>query len=784
MNLYAQDLTLLDYNLNFSDPVLQPFSHRRNSSSSNSTTNVYEDDDLVDSSKGNSDNSTGNKRLMPSSPPKHRHDGTSPLPLGMDWSPPPRKWDGRDTVWPHDFHSGWSYCITIPSWIFLSKSRGSPPVVFYRVQVGIQSPEGITAIRGILRRFNDFLKLYSEVKKAFPMKNLPPAPPKRILKMKSQTLLEDRRCFLEDWMEKLLSDIELSRSVPVATFLELEAAARSFYEENQRTPDVKFSTSGVAPSSLFHLNSDVSVLAGSSSFASDHDNDTPYEMSEVGTPRHGNDSSNDLGLEKAFSEQNLIDPVERAVKYGLLNRKFIQESLQRLSRRRMHIGSEGNSVGREEVIENTSSAKLLHMDGTEFFSEPRDCKQGGHIRRLSTESVGSDLSSARASEISNLGAANLFSEHPDSFEGSEAPRTVESSVDPDLQFRRDLLVTLPSDERHKLNRVLNTMQQRLCTAKTDLEDLVARMNQEVAVRQFLTTKVKDLEVELETTSQNCKDNMQQAVLTERERFTQMQWDMEELRGRCLEMELKLRSEQDEKARVESTKLAVIQENKRLLQELDVAREQFENLQKYHEEFEGKSKADVKLLVKEVKSLRSSQLELKQELSRLMKEKLEVERSLQKEKQRMEHANTANEKLLHECGILLDRLQECSVNFLVEEEDKLTVDTSSPSDAIDLLTTSDNRIGLLLAEAQLLAQDVENIVAVVDETYRVNGSNKRNADDELRKMLTDVFVDNARLRKQVNSVIRCALNTYVQSEKEEEDEEVPLRKTVLSKFLER
>lgn len=34
---------------------------------------------------------------------------------------------------------------------------------FYRVQVGIQSPEGITTTRGILRRFNDFLKLSSEV---------------------------------------------------------------------------------------------------------------------------------------------------------------------------------------------------------------------------------------------------------------------------------------------------------------------------------------------------------------------------------------------------------------------------------------------------------------------------------------------------------------------------------------------------------------------------------------------------------------------------------------------
>lgn len=62
----------------------------------------------------------------------------------------------------------------------------------------------------------------------------------------------------------------------------------------------------------------------------------------------------------------------------------------------------------------------------------------------------------------------------------------------------------------------------------------------------------------------------------------------------------------------------------LLQELDVGREQLENLKKHHEEFEVKSKADVKLLVKEVKSLRSSQLELKQELSRLMKEKLEAE----------------------------------------------------------------------------------------------------------------------------------------------------------------
>lgn len=71
-------------------------------------------------------------------------------------------------------------------------------------------------------------------------------------------------------------------------------------------------------------------------------------------------------------------------------------------------------------------------------------------------------------------------------------------------------------------------------------------------------------------------------------------------------------------------MSIIQENEMLLQELEVVREQLENLHKQHEESEVKSKTDVKLLVKEVKSLRSSQSEVKQELSRLMKEKLEVE----------------------------------------------------------------------------------------------------------------------------------------------------------------
>ncbi|KAG5537517.1 hypothetical protein RHGRI_024846 [Rhododendron griersonianum] len=687
----------------------------------------------------------------PASPPRHRHDGTSPLPFGMDWSPPPRKWDGRDSIWPHDPHSGWSYCVTIPSWIILPKSGGSDPVVFYRVQIGVQSPDGITTTRGTLRRYSDFLKLFSELKKEFPKKILPPAPPRSLLKKKSKTRSEERRCSLEDWMQKILSDIDLSRSAPIAIFLELEEAARtSFYDSNQHSLDANSSAGIIVPSHR---------LQSTTSMASDYANDSDYETSELGTPKHGRDNYSELSLE---NETKTSD-----------QEKFFWRS--------KHSSVNNSGLDKDEATHNSSKVAFHPVDEMEPSSEPGNHRQGTHLRRLSTESVGSDVSSIRASELSkqySLGDNSL-----DLLEGAEITRNMDIIAESDLQFPKDVLVALPSDQRNKMNRVLTTLRRRLAAAKTDMEDLIARLNQELAVRQYLTTKVKDLEVDLETTKQSSKENLQQAILIERERYTQTQWDVEELRRKCIDKELELKSEWDEKVHMESIRVSIVQENEILQQELDNAREQIENLKKHHDDLELKSKADVKLLVKEVKSLRSYQSELKQELSRLTKEKLEVERVLHKEKERWKHSNAADTKLLHECEILRNRLEECSVNFLTEEEDKLIMDTSSTSDAIDLLTTSDNRIGLLLAEAQLLSQDMEN--AVTAAIHSSSGGTMRATDDELRKMLTETFIDNARLRKQVNSVLRCALHAPDKSEEdEEEEEEAPSRKTVLSKFLER
>ncbi|KAK7351378.1 hypothetical protein VNO77_10781 [Canavalia gladiata] len=682
------------------------------------------------------------------SPPKHRHDGTSPLPLGMDWSPAPRKWNGRDTVWPHNHRTGWSYCVTIPSWAFVPKSRNADPIVFYRLQVGVQSPEGITKVHGVLRRFNDFLKLFADLKKEFPRKNIPPAPPKGLLRLKSRALLEERRCSLEEWITKLLSDIGISRCAAVASFLELETAARSsFQDASQQNLETNPDSNNRANSMQSPLESSLSLVAGSSSVASDYGSDTAYEPSDLGTPRIGQDDNSEVGTDDLALDEDMTNPIEKLVKYGISNideglfvGQTILEQLEGLPRHKANARHVNYATEKDKNNGNSYDSSLLANNAMELFSEPGHAKVIGHVRKLSSESVGSDGSSIRGSDMSTFGIPNS------SGDGSHDHAKLKCSGDGQL--------VLPLDQRNKLNRILSTMQQRLVTAKTDMEDLVARLNQEIAAKDFLATKVKDLEIELETTKQKNKENLQQAILIERERFTQMQWDMEELRRKSLEMEMKLKSELGENSNQNLTKESIVQQNDVLLQNLDATKEQLEILSKQYGELEAKSKADVKVLVKEVKSLRNSQTKLKKELGESIKEKFETEKLLLHEKEEREQAEAAWRTLLEKCRLLFNRLQECNVSLPNEYEDRTIMNSSSFTDAFSQLTTSDDQIDILLAEVEAIEKDHGSVVSNVDKTNDIKDGVI--CDDELRKIITDLFIDNVKLRKQTNRVTRHAL----------------------------
>ncbi|KAI3442165.1 PX domain-containing protein [Psidium guajava] len=696
------------------------------------------------------------------SPPKHRHDGTSPLPLGMDWSPPPRKWNGRDTVWPHDHRTGWSYCVTIPSWVLLPKSRDADPVVFYRVQVGLQSPEGVTTVRGVLRRFNDFLRLFSDLKKAFPKKNLPPAPPKGLLRMKSRALLDERRCSLEEWMAKLLSDLDLSRSFAVALFLELEAAARSsFQDTNQNVPEALGSGNSSVASHQPQNDSALSVVAGGSSLTSDYGSDTAYENSELGTPTLGRHESSDVAVEEFSLDEDLPNPIDRLVKYGVSNideglfmGEAILEQLEGFDRRKIH-GNHVNISGKNLENGNISKAPYLTGNDLELFTEPDHFKITGHTRKLSSDSISSDVSSLRGSESSNSGlphsSGNGSAYLSGAVETSSAPEILLGNTE--VHASGDGQVILPMDQRGKLNRVMFSFQRRLVTVKTDMEDLISRLNQEIAVKDYLMTKVKDLEVELDTTKQKSKENLEQAILAERERLTQMQWDMEELRQRSYEMELKLKSKQDGESSSETTGASFSPRRDELLQELDESKQQVGNLQKRYEELELRSKADLKVLVKEVKSLQNSQSHLKQELSQSIEEKRKVEKLLEEEKQVNRQCETALNKLLQECKTIHNVLQDCVVNITAGD----VKDHGSSEEAIQFSSMLDERIGHITAQAHLLAQEGH---AAASDIYGDNGvnDNTRMVEDELKTTIANIIINSSTLfRKQANSVLQCSPN---------------------------
>lgn len=113
-----------------------------------------------------------------------------------------------------------------------------------------------------------------------------------------------------------------------------------------------------------------------------------------------------------------------------------------------------------------------------------------HRRRTSQESLFSEMSSAPGSELSRGVSTDVHLETPTwGLTGGDP------SGDPNLTDAESLKgvgLVLPADQRTKVRRVMTTLQRRLVAAKTDMEDLLARLNQETAVKEFLTIKVEFL----------------------------------------------------------------------------------------------------------------------------------------------------------------------------------------------------------------------------------------------------------------------------------------------------
>lgn len=235
-----------------------------------------------------------------------------------------------------------------------------------------------------------------------------------------------------------------------------------FNDEYQETED----TSGDVLSLLPNTSSDV---PGSSSVTIDHVSDSADETSNASTLKHGEASLKNLVSRNSTSEENVTDWHELITEYGLLDKSPFQEKLEFLSRTAG--AAETGTITGEGI---SSGVRFQRLDGSD--------------RKFQTEAIESDITHVRDSEVSIPGEPDLVNNG--SIEIHDETRgNMYSAVGANTETQKDLAIVFQSEERYKLKRVIDMLKQRLETAKADTEDLISRLNQELAVRQFLSTKV-------------------------------------------------------------------------------------------------------------------------------------------------------------------------------------------------------------------------------------------------------------------------------------------------------
>lgn len=216
--------------------------------------------------------------------------------------------------------------------------------------------------------------------------------------------------------------------------------------------------------------------------ASDICSENIDEISELGTPKKGKTQVSEASTEPLALVHDLVSSTI-AIGDDLMGESSLEQP-EDFIRSKFNHGKEYHALERQTIGGNSS------RDRIESISDQNHDKLYGHSRKLSAESIGSDSSSIRGSEVSAAGVTNsIWEVSLDVPDGAEIPNIMDALPHLNTQVLDKAQIVLPIDQRLKLNRVIVNMQQRLVTARTDMEDLIARLNQEMAVKEYLTTKV-------------------------------------------------------------------------------------------------------------------------------------------------------------------------------------------------------------------------------------------------------------------------------------------------------
>ena len=251
---------------------------------------------------------------------------------------------------------------------------------------------------------------------------------------------------------------------------------------NQHASETSTSGDDIAKTALL-LNGPISGASVADLSSPSISLSTPPEFSSInGTSRQG-----DAHISE-FSTDDLVSTHALNAARKMFHDIILEEKSEELFKGESQHGKVNLVSGRDSFFGNSSKVSHLSGDHGEFTAEQKQDNLFCHVRNLSTESIRSDISTNIGCELSNPCKSSSRGDGSASIlYGSKAPMDAFGSME--MQCVNDVIVIDPVDQRHKLNKFLATMHQRLVAAKTDMEDLIARLNHEMAVKDSLRAKV-------------------------------------------------------------------------------------------------------------------------------------------------------------------------------------------------------------------------------------------------------------------------------------------------------
>ncbi|QDZ18674.1 hypothetical protein HOP50_02g11770 [Chloropicon primus] len=290
-------------------------------------------------------------------------------------------------------------------------------------------------------------------------------------------------------------------------------------------------------------------------------------------------------------------------------------------------------------------------------------------------------------------------------------------------------------------------------SSSELDGLKAFLASETATKEFLAKRVAELEKELTTVRKERDEAKLEADQnTSSEKMHDLQFELQETMNKAENLEKEKEKEVEARNAVEAKLQETVVELEGNKAALHQAKEHIQSVEREKDVILKNSSADIKTLAREVKRLQKLDGAEKSRVKKLAREIEKLQQSLRNLSVADGDDASRLLKVLREAEVLHSRIQECTIDKLMMDENGSSEGVPGGKDSErveEVFQLSDSRISCLLAEVQFLTE-----VDKKQEAQLLEGRQETN--EKLRQTLANILIEHAHLQRACNRMARDSI----------------------------